>query len=209
MSPTVTSIVALHGYLAPLASIGCFLAPYATIRVVAAEKRVRSLPLLPYSSMIISSFLWTTYGLLVREPKIWASNMVGVTCAMYYAHVFTQYCPAAASTLPGSVRAHIRGILAIVIATLVIAIVAPINVATYVIGKAGVVFCMVRTNRFYCGEFAAHTCFYIVPSTSSFFQTTFIYYTGHVCISSCCVTNSVGTKVGCQYTLTIYSCSNY
>jgi hypothetical protein len=50
------------GQLAPLASIVVFLAPIPTMRQISKDRSVGSMPLLPYSSMVSSAFVWITYG---------------------------------------------------------------------------------------------------------------------------------------------------
>ena len=52
----------LCGKAAPIAAIFVFMAPIPTIRRVSEEKSVGNLPLLPYSSMISSAFVWVVYG---------------------------------------------------------------------------------------------------------------------------------------------------
>ena len=59
------SLVSLAGTMAPLASVGLFLAPMPTIRDVMKEKSVGNLPLLPHTTMISNAFLWVTYGMYI------------------------------------------------------------------------------------------------------------------------------------------------
>jgi solute carrier family 50 (sugar transporter) len=59
---------------APVFSIAVFCAPIPTLRQVSLDRTVGNLPLLPYSSMIASAFLWVVYGILKSEPKIWSAN---------------------------------------------------------------------------------------------------------------------------------------
>lgn len=56
------TLVSLAGTMAPLASVGLFLAPMPTIRHVMKEKTVGNLPLLPHTTMLSNAFLWVTYG---------------------------------------------------------------------------------------------------------------------------------------------------
>ena len=73
LAPAVTPAwVSFCSQTAPLVSSAVFLAPLPTIQNIAAEKSVGSLPLLPYSSMIVSAFLWTTYGTCRR--LIWNNS---------------------------------------------------------------------------------------------------------------------------------------
>jgi MtN3/saliva family. len=50
------------GKAAPLISSGVFLSPLPTVQNIIREKSVGNLPLLPYSSMCVNSFMWMTYG---------------------------------------------------------------------------------------------------------------------------------------------------
>lgn len=133
--------VKLCGSLAPIASIVVFLAPMPTIRSILRDKTVGSLPLLPYSSMIASSFLWTMYGILKSEPKVYASNGIGFCCALYYTRSFLTYAPKASSTLPGTVAQHLIGCATVASATIVVAASGHPTASDW-IGKAGVVFCV-------------------------------------------------------------------
>ena len=54
--------VTFCGKAAPVASIVVFMAPIPTILKVSKDKSVGNLPLLPYSSMICSTFVWVLYG---------------------------------------------------------------------------------------------------------------------------------------------------
>jgi solute carrier family 50 protein (sugar transporter) len=54
--------VAACGKAAPLVSSGVFLSPLPTVQNIIREKSVGNLPLLPYSSMCVNSFVWMTYG---------------------------------------------------------------------------------------------------------------------------------------------------
>mmetsp|Transcript_24913 Transcript_24913/g.42399 ORF Transcript_24913/g.42399 Transcript_24913/m.42399 type:complete len:226 (-) Transcript_24913:94-771(-) len=101
----------LCGKGAPMASILVFMAPIPTIRRVSIDRSVGNLPLLPYSSMVSSTFVWVVYGILKSEPKVWSANGVGLVLGTYYFLEFIRFSPKRSSTLPGSVIQHFQGIL--------------------------------------------------------------------------------------------------
>ena len=107
-------------HLAPWACVVVYMAPFPTIQQVRRDKSVGSLPLLPYSSMAASSFIWTVYGFLKHEPKLWSCCIVGVALALYYLHNFIQYAPDQSPTFPGSVAQHVKFVALTVVATFVI-----------------------------------------------------------------------------------------
>jgi solute carrier family 50 protein (sugar transporter) len=133
-------LVKLCTRLAPIASILVFMAPMPTIRSFAKDRSVGSLPLLPYSSMFASTFLWMVYGVLKHNPSIWTSNGVGLVFSIYYLREFIKYAPPAAPTLPGSVKQHLQACIAVIIATILTAIVSSSPEGP--IGSAAVVFCL-------------------------------------------------------------------
>ena len=108
-----SAIVILCGRLAPLSSVCMYLSPIPTIRQVVRTGMVGDLPLLPYSSMAASCFVWIVYGIAVRQPMIWLTNFVELILAVYYFIEFTNYAPKEAPTFPGRVYDHIYGIIAI------------------------------------------------------------------------------------------------
>lgn len=55
--------ISLCGTAAPFSALAVFAAPVPTIQKIIKEKRVNAgLPLLPYSSMVVNSFVWFVYG---------------------------------------------------------------------------------------------------------------------------------------------------
>ncbi|CAB9524749.1 Bidirectional sugar transporter SWEET12 [Seminavis robusta] len=94
--------------LAPFSSILMFLSPIPTIRQVLRNGTVGDLPLLPYTSMVTSCFVWILYGILKREPLIYVCNIVEFILSVYYFVEFTNYAPKQSPTFPGSVYAHIK-----------------------------------------------------------------------------------------------------
>lgn len=70
MAVNPASAVKLAGNIAPIVSSGVYLAPVPTIRNVVQDKSVKSLPLLPYSSMTVNAFMWMTYGTLTYSTHV-------------------------------------------------------------------------------------------------------------------------------------------
>ena len=99
------------------------------------EGKVRNLPLLPYSTMIINSLLWSSYGLLQKDPRIWSCNGLGLFLGIGYFYTFAQYAKAA-TNLPGTVLQHQQ--LCVVSAVLTLFLWSQSAVAT--IGHIGLVF---------------------------------------------------------------------
>lgn len=138
-------IIAAHKFLAPWLSIVVFGAPIPTLKQVAKDRSVGNLPLLPYTSMVVSAFLWMTYGWLVQQPTIYMSNLVGMVMGLYYAIQFSKYAPTSSATLPGSVRHHIMVVAFIVATTLFFCTLLSSSRETSVIwiGRVAVVFCLI------------------------------------------------------------------
>lgn len=122
---------------APFAAIFVFLAPFSTVQKIRQEKGVGTLPLLPYSSMVASAFLWSAYGILKGEPKVWSANVIGLFMGLYYMVNFIRHSPKAAPSLPGSVRLHALTVLILIAATILVAI-SPLANPAALIGPCGV-----------------------------------------------------------------------
>jgi solute carrier family 50 protein (sugar transporter) len=135
-----TFLVKLCTRLAPIASILVFMAPIPTMRSIAKDRSVGSLPLLPYSSMCASTFLWLAYGVLKHNPSIWTANGVGLVLSIYYLREFIKYAPPEAPTLPGSVKQHLQACIAVIIGTILTAIVS--SSPEDPIGSFAVIFCL-------------------------------------------------------------------
>lgn len=124
-SPIFQYILYVFGHLAPwAATILCF-APLPTVQQIIRDGSVGSLPLLPYTSLILSAFFWTAYGLLKGEPKIWSANVIGFGLGIYYFWVYCRFIPAkniTYATLPGSVEQHLKVLGALLGSTLLMII---------------------------------------------------------------------------------------
>ena len=91
--------------------------------------------------MTLSSLLWATYGVLIKEPNVWMTNSVGLAFGLYYFYEFVQYSPKSAPTLPGSVEMHKKAIGGFFVATMLLFFSnSPLSV--HIIGKAAVVLCL-------------------------------------------------------------------
>ncbi|KAL7574592.1 hypothetical protein ACA910_002950 [Epithemia clementina (nom. ined.)] len=134
-------LVETCGNLAPWAAVVVFLAPLPTIHKIVQDKTVGHLPLLPYSAMICSTILWSTYGILKGEARIWSANLFGLLLGLYYFVRFIKFSPKASATLPGTVSQHLQFLLAIALTTgLVATMSSTVDLATSIIGMGGVVF---------------------------------------------------------------------
>jgi solute carrier family 50 protein (sugar transporter) len=129
------------GTMAPFASVLVCMSPIPTIQRINRERKVGSLPLLPYSTMIINSMLWFAYGLLKKEIKIYSCNGTGLILGVVYFVHYIKFSPAASSTLPGSVQQHVQAILITLIFT-VFSMMTPSTDPGWLIGKVGMVFCV-------------------------------------------------------------------
>ena len=78
------------------------------------DRSVGNLPLLPYSSMIANCVLWMVYGILRKETKVWFTNLIGLLFGLFYFLQFIKHTPPNSTSLPGTVRQHLQGCLAII-----------------------------------------------------------------------------------------------
>jgi solute carrier family 50 protein (sugar transporter) len=86
---------------------------YPTLRQVQKDRSVGNLPLLPYSSMIANCVTWFLYGILTKQTKVWFTNLVGLFFGLFYFLKFIKYTQPKSTSLPGTVRQHLQGCLAI------------------------------------------------------------------------------------------------
>jgi solute carrier family 50 (sugar transporter) len=101
-----SSFVSLCGVLAPIASVMVGLSPMPTIQQIIRDHSVGSLPLLPYSTMIVNASLWFAYGLLKQNPSIWSCNGLCLVLGIYYFVIYIQFSPNVSPSLPGTVSQH-------------------------------------------------------------------------------------------------------
>lgn len=146
MNETIPMWVWLSGHAAPIASILVFMSPIPTIQKIQHDRTVGNLPLLPYSSMIASAYLWFVYGILRHQAPIWTSNGTGLILGLYYFVSFQKFAPKSSPTLPGSIQQHIQWIGVIVGIATLLPVLMPLLTSTIdsseIIGKAGVVLCI-------------------------------------------------------------------
>eukprot|EP00548_Thalassiothrix_antarctica_P013466 CAMPEP_0194177194 /NCGR_PEP_ID=MMETSP0154-20130528/11006_1 /TAXON_ID=1049557 /ORGANISM="Thalassiothrix antarctica, Strain L6-D1" /LENGTH=256 /DNA_ID=CAMNT_0038891695 /DNA_START=1 /DNA_END=771 /DNA_ORIENTATION=- len=137
-NPTMEFWISLCGQLAPLSAVVVFLSPMLTMLQIRKDQSVGDLPLLPYTSIICSAFVWTTYGILKEESKIWSCNGVGLVLGCLYFLLFARLCPPVSKTLPGSVKSHIYGATGLVFLCLGMSVWPGVGM----IGNFGVVLCV-------------------------------------------------------------------
>lgn len=141
MMSALANPVSLCAQIAPMASIFVIASPYPTIQNIIRDKGVGQMPLLPYSSMLASCFLWSVYGFLKAEPSVWGPNLVGVFASLYYSLQFAKYSPKSAPSLPGSLKRHAQVIITIVCVTLALTF-SGLKKSTEIIGYGCVVLCL-------------------------------------------------------------------
>lgn len=120
---------------------------------VAKDKSVGSLPLLPYTSMIISGFFWMMYALLVKQPKLFAADLICMILGSFYFGRFVQFAnmdinadPSSQQrlslTLPGFIWQHVATCVSVILVTLILVGTAPHELAAAVVGNLAVFFDM-------------------------------------------------------------------
>ena len=83
------------------------------------------------------------YGILNAEMKIWSPNLFGLFMGLFYCSNYKKYVPKNASNLPGTLSQHIRYGGLLIMLTLLLATGLKKSVASPVIGKMGVIVCIV------------------------------------------------------------------
>ena len=141
-SPSWSAVVEMCARAAPYCGVVIFLAPLPTIRQIAREKTVGSLPLLPYSSMVCSGSIWALYGYLKDLPGVWRCNVAGVVLGSYFMMVFLRNCGPKQSNLPGTAGQHLQGVAAVIVLNLCLVASDKFDHATDIIGHEGVFFCV-------------------------------------------------------------------
>lgn len=137
-SPIMSSAIELCGQVAPMAAIAVFMAPFPTMLQIRRDRSVGDYPLLPYSTMIASTFVWVAYGILKGESKVWFPNGVGLAFGLVYFLNFIRFCPPKSSTLPGTVLQHMQGTSAMIALCLAISAFA----GAPMVGNLGVILCV-------------------------------------------------------------------
>jgi hypothetical protein len=93
--------------------------------------------------MFVNAFIWTIYGILTAEAKVWQPNIFGCAMAAYYCVQYKKYTPNNAFNLPGTLSQHIRYGFLLMTFTLLMATLLDKSTASYLIGKLGVLLCLV------------------------------------------------------------------
>ncbi len=135
--------VALCTQTAPIISSAVFMAPIPTIAKIRSSRSTGSLPLLPYSSMVVNAFLWMVYGILKQDSKIWSPNAFGLFMGVNYCLQFQKFVSKNASNLPGKMSQHVRVGSLMILFTMIVAAFLDKMKAASLIGKMGVVVCVV------------------------------------------------------------------
>lgn len=140
---TTQAFVSLCGNIAPIASMVVVMAPIPTMNQISKRRDTMNLPLLPYSSMFVNAFMWSAYGLLKNESKVWMTNMFGMICATYYLQKFVQFVPKGATNLPGSVQTHVKGGILGITGTILPILFCSNVKASKLVGSGAVVLCLI------------------------------------------------------------------
>jgi solute carrier family 50 protein (sugar transporter) len=137
-----SAFIDLCGTIAPYCGVICFLAPLPTIHQISREKTVGNYPLLPYSSMVCNCFVWVEYGILKGQPKVWASNGVGLALGLVYCVIFQKHCSPTATNLPGTFKQHLHVMYAIILSNILLTH-SGVSNTSELIGKEGVIICII------------------------------------------------------------------
>jgi len=85
--------------------------------------------------------VWTIYGILLDDQKVYTPNAIGLIMGFYYFCLYAKYCPAKATHLPGTITQHVNATASILITITLIAFSLSKELALNLIGKVSVVFC--------------------------------------------------------------------
>lgn len=77
-----------------------------------------------------------------KDSKIWSPNLFGLICALNYFYQFKKHCKGA-SNLPGTASQHVNYSAIIITLTALIATTLDSGLASAIIGKVGVIFCVI------------------------------------------------------------------
>jgi solute carrier family 50 protein (sugar transporter) len=144
LSPGITwwleSCVGFNGIslgLPGLAAQVMFLAPMQAMSQIKAAGTTSKLPLLPYTAMMASGFVWAAYGLLLNNPAIWLPNIPALVLGAYYSYTFAKFAPAGANWLPSTKGVHAVGVAAIFAGTTAAALTLDTATAVNALGILG------------------------------------------------------------------------
>eukprot|EP00041_Stephanoeca_diplocostata_P015996 m.311227 g.311227 ORF g.311227 m.311227 type:complete len:338 (+) comp20218_c1_seq1:433-1446(+) len=114
-----------------------FFAPLGAMKEISKKGTTGQLPLLPYSAMAASGYLWMVYGFLNDNAAIWLPNVPALAMGVFYTGMFCKYAPADANWLPGTKGMHVAGIAASCAGVTGIAYALPIENAIFALGSYG------------------------------------------------------------------------
>jgi len=135
-------IVNICGYLAAIAAITVTMAPIPIMIKFHRESSVGSLPLLPFSSMVINAFAWFTYGFLMSKPKLWIPNLVALPLTMFYVIQYIRYSRQKSTSL----FRHLFILLFGIVTTAGSTVVLPFHLSSYVTGIESMLFSILRDS---------------------------------------------------------------
>jgi len=158
-----STFVDICSILAPVTTILVNLSHIPTIVHIFRSKSVGNLPLLPYTCMVCSCFIFFLYGVLIELQSVWIPNIAGVALGLMYVTVFVRTCGQEdVKNLPGTVNQHMFGMSALIGINMCLAAIAasgigidnePLErqptlsaqsgVAIDIIGKEGVIMCII------------------------------------------------------------------
>lgn len=136
--------VIVCGNLAVVTSMLVSLAPLPTLAEMWQNESVGSLPLLPFTIMIIKALVWIVYGVLKSQLMVWMPNVLGLPVAIVCFCVYIRYSPQESPQLPGKVSHHVFLIFGLLAITLLSATLLPPWIAVHVVGIQAVLICIVR-----------------------------------------------------------------
>lgn len=135
--------VHISGIVAPITSVVVGMSPLPTVQRIRRDKKIGNYPLLPYTSMVITSTLSFAYGVLRENAMIWTSSAISVVLGLYYLLSYVQFAHTMAdhTVLPGSVESHIITVSFAMMSTIIWTIV-PMSQPSpdWLIGKVGLLF---------------------------------------------------------------------
>lgn len=144
LNPTMTwwleSCVGIGGIslgLPGLAAQVMFLAPMSAMSSIKKAGTTDKMPLLPYTAMMASGFVWAAYGFLLNNPAIWLPNIPALVMGAYYSYTFAKYVPSGADWLPSTKFVHAAGVAAICAGTTAAALTLDTATAVNALGILG------------------------------------------------------------------------
>jgi uncharacterized protein with PQ loop repeat len=136
--------VTFCGNLAVMTSMLVTLVPLATLADIRRTKSVGSLPLLPFTIMVVKAFTWSAYGALKSERMLWVPNLLALPLSIACFCIYTRYSPQESPQLPGKVSHHVFLILGLSAICFLSSIILPTLIAVRAVGFQAVLTCVIR-----------------------------------------------------------------